>query len=150
MNVKQISIFLENKPGTLHDIVETLLSNDIHIKSFTAVDLGGITVLRIIVDNILWTASILKNFGCTASFTEVILINIAGVAGGLTRVLDILKHNQINIEHVYPLMGRKSRSINAEEYSLYMIFEVNDVVKAAEVLTQQGIKITNQEELAAL
>ncbi len=150
MNVKQISIFIENRPGTLHDIVETLSSSDIHIKSFTAANIGGITVLRLIVDNILWTASILKNSGCTAAFTEVVLIDIAGVAGGLSRVLDILKRADINIEHIYPLMGRKPTSTNADSHSPYMVFEVNDAGKAAEALTRQGVKVTNQEELAAL
>ena len=151
MNVKQISIFIENKPGTLYDIVETLEANDIHIKSFTAAENGELTELRLLVDNILWTASILKNSGCKAAFIEVLLIDLAKAAGGLSRVLDVLKYASVNIVHVYPLMSAMNiKSSYWKGGTVYMIFEVDDVQKAAEALESSGITITTQEELAAL
>ena len=76
MNIKQVSIFIEHVPGTLYKVVKSLMENDIHIRAFSAAELGGIDVLRLIVDNILWTASHLKNLGYPATFTEVVIVSI--------------------------------------------------------------------------
>ena len=147
MNVRQITIFLEDKPGTLHDVIETLTEKNIHIRSFTAVDMGGVTILRLIVDNIVYAASILKGMGLQTSFTDVFVADIPDTESGLVEVLDILKRADVNIQHVYPIMSKNTiRLSNA----VHMVFEVSDNERAMIFLEQHEIRLLTQEELAAL
>ncbi len=142
MNVKQISIFIENRPGSLYEVVETLAENDIHIRAFTVMESGNITTLRLIIDNVLWASSILKNSGYNAAFSEVLVINIANVAGGLSRVLEAMNDAGINIEHIYSMTDKNISGV--------LVFEVDDVKKASGVLKDNGIKVITQEELYVL
>ena len=147
MNVRQITIFLEDKPGTLHDVIETLTENNIHIRSFTAVDMGGMTILRLIVDNIVYAASLLKGMGLQTSFTDVFVADIPDTESGLVEGLDILKSADVNIQHVYPIMSKNTiRLSNA----VHMVFEVSDNERAMRFLEQHEIRLLTQEELAAL
>ncbi|MBR4197109.1 MAG: hypothetical protein IKQ95_10455 [Synergistaceae bacterium] len=142
MNIKQVSIFIEHVPGTLHKVVKTLAENDIHIRAFSAVEFGGIDILRLIVDNILWTASHLKTLGYPATFKEVIAVSIPNTAERLCKVLEIMRNAGINIEYSYSLV--------LKNYSAGFIFEVDDSARAAEALTEAGIKVITQEELQTL
>ena len=147
MNVKQITIFLEDKPGTLHGIISTLNDKNIHIRGFTAVDIGGMTILRLIVNNVMWTAAALKDAGIPSTFTEVLVAEVAGGESGLVKLLDILKDANINIQHVYPILNENPIQFGQ---NVFMVFEVNDNAKAVDVLRQNGVKVLMQEELAEL
>ena len=147
MNVKQITIFLEDKPGTLHNVLKTLADNNIHLRAFTAVDMGGMTILRLIVDNILYTSSLLKNAGYPVTFTEVFVAEASDPDKGLLKVLDLLGDSGINIQHVYPITSKNSRWIGRE---IYMVFEVNNNARAMEILHSEGITLLTQEEIAEL
>ena len=147
MNIKQITIFLEDKPGTLHTALKTLAENNIHIRAFTAADMGGMTILRLIVDNIIYATSLLKNAGYTAIFTEVFVAEVTDPENGLLKVLDIVSDAGINVQHVYPITSKSSRWIGRE---IYMVFEVNDNARAMEMLHKEGIPLLTQEELAGL
>ena len=142
MNVKQVSIFIEHVPGTLHKVVKSLMENDIHIRAFSAAELGGIDVLRLIVDNILWTASHLKTLGYPATFTEVTVVSIPNSAERFCKVLEIMRDAGVNIEYSYSIVFRNSE--------VGFVFEVDDCARASEALTNAGIKVITQEELQTL
>ena len=142
MNVKQVSIFIEHVPGTLHNVVKTLMENDIHIRAFSAAELGGIDVLRLIVDNVLWTASHLKTLGYPATFTEVVAVSIFNSSDEFCHVLEVMKDAGINVEYAYSLPMRGA--------SVGIVFEVDNAEKAAESLKNAGIKVITQDELSAL
>lgn len=146
MSVKQISIFLEHKPGTLYDMTMTLADNDINIRALTVAETGEITLVRLIVDNFMWTATILKNAGYSAQFSDVVVARISNVPGGLNRVLEVLYNAKINVEHMYSIMnGIYSAGTNA-----YMAFETSDYAKASELLARSGITLISQGELSGL
>ena len=144
MNVKQVSIFLEHVPGSLYDVTATLTENDIHIRALSVAEVGGVVLLRLVVDNVLWTASILKNSGYPATFTEVVMVDIADVEGGLCRVLKVMKDAGVNVEYAYSLTGKNTLGSGG------VIFEVDDTQKAVDALNSNGIKVISQEELYAL
>ena len=147
MNIKQISIFLEDKPGTLHGVAELLAERGVHIRAMTAMEMGGMTILRLLVDNIIYTASILKEAGYPTTLTEVIVAEVKNAGGDLIKVLDAIKSAGVNIKHVYPIMSKNVRWIGQE---IYMVFEVGDYAKAAESMAAEGINVLTQEELSSL
>ena len=146
MSVKQISIFLEHKPGMLYDMAMTLADNDINIRALTVADNGDTALVRLIVDNFMWTATILKNAGYSAQFSDVVVAKISNVPGGLSRVLEVLYNAGINVKHMYSIINGKFSAGG----SAYMALETNECAKASELLARSGISLINQGELSGL
>ena len=144
VNVKQISIVLDNHPGRLVDVASVLAANSININAITVAESSDFAIVRIIVDNVLWTASILKRAGFASGFTDVIAIEISNAPGGLMKILQLMKAAGINIEYMYAVQCCKNPD------KACMIFRVNDNNTAAYILQAAGIKIFNQTELAEL
>ena len=147
VNVKQISILLDNldnHPGRLMNIVSVLTENDINIKAITLAEANNYTTVRIIVDNLLRTASILKRAGLASSFTDVMAMEVPNVPGGLINILKVMNVAGINVEYMYAVQSCKNSD------KVCMIFKLNDNETAAYILQAAGIKILSQSELAEL
>lgn len=144
MSVKQISVFLENRPGCLHDMTKALAEANIDLRGLSLAETSDFGIVRLIVDDVLGTANTLRNAGFVASMTEVLAVEVPNVPGGLNKVLEILDGTVINVEYMYAILGNKSSE------TAYMIFRVNDNDKAAFALNIAGIKILDSEELSAL
>ncbi|MBQ9321278.1 MAG: ACT domain-containing protein [Eubacterium sp.] len=144
MSVKQISVFMENKPGALLNMTTVLAENRIDIRAFTLAETSDFGIVRIIVDDVYRASTALKDMGFVYSITNVLGVVIPDVPGGLNQVLQILTEEGVNVEYMYAFQGGKN--INGA----YMIFKVADEKKAAAVLTGRGIKLVDQEELETL
>ena len=144
MSVKQISVFLENRPGCLHEMTKALADANIDLRGLSLAETSDFGIVRLIVDDVLGTANTLKDAGFVASMSEVLAVEVPNVPGGLNRVLEILSGTGINVEYMYAILGNKSSD------TAYMIFKVNDNEKAAFALNIAGVKILGAEELSAL
>ena len=144
MSVKQISVFLENRPGSLHEMTRVLAGNNIDLRGLSLAETSEFGIVRLIVDDVLGTATVLKDAGFISSLTDVLAVEVPNVPGGLNKVLEILDGAGVNIEYMYAILGNK-RSETA-----YMIFRVSDNEKAASALKNAGAKIMEPEELSAL
>ena len=144
MSVKQISVFLENRPGCLHEMTKALADNNIDMRGLSLAETSDFGIVRLIVDDVYGTANVLKSAGFIASITEVIAVEVPNVPGGLNKVLEILQGVNINVEYMYAILGNKKSE------SAYMIFRVNDNEAASDSLMKAGVKIMNQETLSAL
>ncbi|MBQ3646938.1 MAG: acetolactate synthase [Synergistaceae bacterium] len=144
MSVKQISVFLENKPGCLHEMTKVLADAKIDLRGLSLAETSEFGIVRLIVDDVLGTATVLKDAGFVSSLTDVIAVEVPNVPGGLNKVLEILHGEKINIEYMYAILGNKTSE------TAYMIFRVNDNSKATSALNNSGIKIMEQAEISAL
>ncbi|MBQ7154400.1 MAG: acetolactate synthase [Synergistaceae bacterium] len=144
MSVKQISVFLENRPGCLHEMTKALADANIDLRGLSLAETSDFGIVRLIVDDVLGTANTLKDSGFVASMSEVLAVEVPNIPGGLNRVLEILSGTGINVEYMYAILGNKSSE------TAYMIFKVNDNDKAAFALNIAGVKILEAEELSAL
>ena len=144
MSVKQISVFLENRPGCLHEMTKALAEAGIDLRGLSLAETSDFGIVRLIVDDVLGTANTLKEAGFVASLTDVLAVEVPNVPGGLNKVLEILDDAGINVEYMYAILGNKKSD------TAYMIFRVNDNNKASSALTGAGVKIMGAEELSAL
>ena len=144
MSIKQISVFLENKPGALHAMTEILAANQIDMRALSLAETEGFGIVRVIVDNLYEATTVLKDAGYVHSVTPVVGVAIPDTPGGLSRVLQVLGTAGINVEYMYAFLGGK----NAEH--AYMIFRVQDDKAAVAALTEQGIRSVDQDEIAQL
>ena len=144
MNIKQISVFLENKPGSLYGMTGVLAQHKIDMRAFSLAESSDFGIARIIVDDVYAAANVLKEAGYIYSLTPVLGVAIPDTPGGLNKVLQVLTDAKVNVEYMYAFLGGK----DAEH--AYMIFRVQDNAAAVAALATRGIQVVEQEEINQL
>ena len=143
MTVKQISVFLENKPGRLYELTKVLRENKIDMRALSIAETPDFGILRLIVDDSYKTACVLKDAGYICSITPVLAAEVADEAGGLEKILNILGENGINLEYTYAFITRKKGTA-------YMVFRVQDNDKAIEILSKNQVHLVCQDAFSEL
>ena len=141
MSVNQVSVFLENKPGTLNKLTEVLATNKINIRALSLAETSEFGIVRMIVNDVFEAVNVLKENNFVAILTPVLAYAIADEAGYLNALLNNFSDAQVNIEYMYAFAGRTRA---------YMIFRVNDTKKAEALLNSNGLKSLTQEDIAAV
>lgn len=144
MSLKQISVFLENKPGTLLSMTGLLAKNHIDMRALSIAETKDFGIVRMIVDDVYDTATVLKDAGFVHSLTPVLGVMIPDEPGGLNQVLQVLNEAAVNVEYMYAFLG------GADADHAYMIFRVQDGEAATAALTAHGIRLVDQDEVAGL
>lgn len=136
MNVRQLSVFIENKAGRVSEITDVLGTNDINIRGFSVSDTADFGIVRLVVDDPDGGAKALQDAGFTVKASEVLCINLPDHPGGLAGVLKIVSAAGVNIEYVYSLI------------STYVVINVADIDRALELLKDQPVELISQEDIA--
>ena len=144
MSIKQISVFVENRPGALYGLTGVLAQNQIDMRALNLSETSDFGIARIIASDVYKATTVLKDAGYVNSITPVLAVAIPDVPGGLNRVLQVLADAKENVEYMYAFLGGKD-----VDHS-YMIFRVADPEKAAKALSARGIKLVEQEEMENL
>ena len=107
MFIKQISVFMENRPGRLAEITKVLSDNDIDVRAINIADTTDYGILRMIVNDEVKAEKVLRENNMTASVTDVIAISIPDTVGAFSTVINLLKDKGISIEYIYSFIGEK-------------------------------------------
>ena len=113
MIVKQLSIFIENKAGSVGYITNLLGSNNINIRSLQIADSTDFGILRLIVDNGTKALELVKDNGYTAKLTDVISVVVPDKPNGLNDLLKILTDNNVEISYLYVFIGKNNLGAEA-------------------------------------
>ena len=140
MLIKQISIFVENKPGRLNSITKPLKDNDIDIRALSIADTKDFGILRLIVNKPELACEVLKGADCTVSITNVIAIGINDKPGGLADAMDCLYRANISVEYMYAFITKTSDQA-------YVILRVENNDKALEALQDENFTILTGKEV---
>jgi len=140
MNVRQISVFLENRAGELADVTNVLAENSIDLRALSIAESTNYGVLRLIVDDAEKATEILLAHGNVLSMTPVLVIAVPDHPGGVAPVLATLAEGNLDIEYMYSLFTHK-------EGQAYMVFRVTDEEKFVSLLKAHGITPCTSEEL---
>jgi hypothetical protein len=138
MQVKQISVFLENKKGRLAEVTAVLGNNNISIKALSLADTSEFGMLRMIVTDPDRCTAVLKKNGFVVQETPVAAIEVEDKPGGLRKILELLDSNSLNVEYMYATVERKQNKA-------VVIFKVDDREKTEKVLKEAGIALAGQE-----
>ncbi|MBO4457586.1 MAG: acetolactate synthase [Butyrivibrio sp.] len=144
MSVMQISVFLENKPGTLKKMTSVLAAHKIDLRATSLAETKDFGIARLVVDDALSAVNTLKENNFVASLTPVLAMEISDETGGLDQLLTYFDEAKVNIEYMYAFSGGS----NAKH--AYMIFRVSDTNAAEAKLAGKGIKMLTQEDLAQI
>lgn len=140
---EQISIFIENKEGRLAEVTAILRDAGVNIRALSLADTTDFGVLRLIVNNNEKATAALRSQGFTVGKTRVLAVEVNDVPGGLNQVLDPLSEQGVNVEYMYAFANPQCKNA-------IMIFRFDDIEKAKAVLTEQGIKVIDKEEISNL
>ncbi len=141
MSVNQVSVFLENKPGTLKKLTKVLAAHKINIRALSLAETSEFGIVRMLVNDVFEATNVLKENNFVASLAPVLAYAIADEAGDLDNLLEKFSAADINIEYMYAFAGKERA---------YMIFRVNDTKEAEALLKSKGLKSLTQEEIAAV
>ena len=140
MRIRQISIFLENKPGQLSVICRALADADINIATLSLADTSDFGIVRMIVDDHERAKQILSERGHIVNVREVIAVCVPDRPGGMAEVMQVLDAAQTDIEYSYAFAFHKG-----EKAVLVFSFDDND--KAESALKEAGLTTLGEGEL---
>ena len=140
MKLKQLSLFLENKPGALSAPVRILARANINILTLSIAEAQQYGILRLIVRDWQRAKKLLEKHGLVVRVTDVLAIEVADQPGGLAEVLEALEQASINLEYMYAFtLKRDSKGA--------LLFRFDDPDKAIEVLRKKKINVLGSAQL---
>ena len=140
MTVKQISVFLENKPGKLADFTDVLSGNDIDMRALSLAEAVDFGIARIIVTDVYNASTVLKDAGYIFSVTKVLAVEMPDTPGSLSKVIRVLGDGGVNLEYMYAFTSKKKGTA-------YTVLRVEDNETAVELLRKAGYRLVCQDEL---
>lgn len=140
MEIKQISVFLENKPGRLAHVAEVLRDNTINIRALTIADTSDFGILRMIVNKPETALEVLKKAGFTVKINDVIAVEMSDNVGIFYNIMKLCDEQKLNVEYTYSFVEQSTnRAI------LFLRFE--DTKAAIDVFKKNGYKLLSNEEV---
>lgn len=138
MAITQLSVFLDNVPGTLCKAVSAISGAGINIRALSVADTRDFGIMRLIVPDAEKAKEALDEY--TAAETQVIAVRMDDRTGALKEILKVLEKDGINIEYVYAFAA-------STPGSAYVVLRVNDNEEAEAILAQNGIRTLCDEDL---
>ena len=140
MKIKQLSIFLQNRMGSLSKPLEVLSENDINIRAMCMADTSEFGILRLVVDNPEKGKEALEENNFLVKMTEIIGVEMNDAPGGLTSVLKIIKDNNIDLEYLYAFTHDKADKA-------ILLLHTDDIDSLIDVLSENNVTLTSAEEV---
>ena len=140
MGIRQLSVFVENKKGSLHEITDVLAKAGVDLRSMCIADTSDYGIVRIIADDPIRAQKALAEACHTASIRTITAFAVPDQPGGLAKVLSLLEENGVNIEYLYAL-------ITTCADKAYTVMRTDDTEKAEAILTANGIELLDEEHI---
>jgi len=140
--IRQISVFLDNKPGSLAKMARILADKGINLRALSLTETRDFGTARIVV---------LDPDDCMAALkgeyhfieTDVLAIEVADKPGGMADVLEIIDGEHLNVEYIYSMVRTKAGLA-------VVVLRVNDPAKACAALKAKGVKLLTLKDIASL
>jgi hypothetical protein len=143
MSLKQLTIFVENKQGTLVNITDVLAKNNVNMRALSIADTQDFGILRLIVDNNDVATKALQDAGYLIKMTDVVGVKIGDQPGKLSKALEVLDEADINMEYLYAFMART-------EKHAYVVLRVADNDAAEKALEAAGFHMITDADVDKL
>ena len=143
MAIKQLTVFVENRQGTLVTVTDTLSKHNINLRALSIAETQDFGILRLIVDDEETAQKVLAQEGYLIKITDVVGVKIGDAPGKLSEALHIIADNNINIDYLYAFMART-------EKHAYVVIRVEDNEAAEKALEDAGFHIMTNADINKL
>jgi hypothetical protein len=124
---KQVTVFLENKPGRLANVLSALAREKVNITALSVMDRHEHSVLRLVADDPAKMAQIIQGLNTPSTESDVLLVELKNQPGALAHVCEVLAAEHINVDYAYCSSGGRNGRV-------YGVFKVSNTDKAMRVL----------------
>lgn len=139
--VRQFSVFLQNKVGALMEVVKLLNEHSILVLALSILDTSETSIVRIIVSDPDHVEELFKQRDIAYSVCDVLVVELREGANDLVKVLSSLLKAEVNVFFSYPLLTRpRGRAVLA--------MHLDDIECASVVLRGDGFVLLTQEDLS--
>lgn len=143
MAIKQLSIFVENREGTLVTVTDAIAKAGVDIRAMSVADTNDFGIFRLIVTDIAKAKQALDDANAFVSVTEVVAVALEDKPGALAKVVKILADHNINIEYMYAF-------ITVSKQFAYVVLRVENNAETEAILQENGIALVTEEDMAKL
>ena len=143
MAIKQLTVFVQNKKGTVVEVTDILSKNGINLRALSVAETQDFGILRLIVSDEKAAEAVLAESGYIIKVIDVVGVKIGDEPGKLTAALDVLDKADINVEYLYAFMART-------EKHAYVVLRVEDNAVAEAALTGAGFKMISEADINKL
>ena len=140
MNITQLSIFLENKPGHLQNALKALADNNFNIHTLTIAEAADFGIVRMIVQDAENAYKVLKDNHFTCSLTDVLAVELDDTPGSLFKALEAFRSKNLNIEYMYAFTEKRGGKA-------VMIFRFEDIEAAKSALAESDYNIVKRIDI---
>lgn len=141
MTVHQLSVFIENKSGTLVKVFNLLKDEGIQLIASTIADTAEYGICRIICSEPTKAYEVLKNAGVAVSLCEVFAIELDDEPGRAADAIGIFSEKNISIAYLYSFL------LNGKGV---LIFRTDNAEKAREAIAENNLKVIPEKDLSRL
>ncbi|HIV53303.1 MAG TPA: ACT domain-containing protein [Candidatus Mediterraneibacter norwichensis] len=138
--IKQISVFVENQPGSMMRVTSVLTESHVNIRAISTFDTPEFGILRLVVDDPAKAKESLTQKGFVTRVNDVIGAELKDEKGNLNQMFKILADGEINVNYIYSFVIR-------EEKAPVIVFHTDDFQKAEQVLKEAEVKLVEESEL---
>ena len=143
MAIKQLTVFVQNKKGTVVSVTDILSKNNINLRALSIAETQDFGILRLIVNDEKTAEKVLSENGYLIKVIDVIGVKIGDEPGKLSEALNVLDKADINVEYLYAFMART-------EKHAYVVLRVEDNSVAEAALTGAGFKMISESDINKL
>ena len=141
MTTQQLSIFLENKPGQLVRVTQTLKEAQIDIRAMSLADTKDFGIVRMIVSDTDKAQEVMRENGFMSTITKVMCIAMDDHPGGLSKITELMAQAEVNIDYLYACITEIGKNA-------YIVMHVDKEATAEKVLQEAGIKMVSTADIA--
>jgi len=143
MAIKQLTVFVPNRKGTIVEVTDILAKNNINIRALSIAETEDFGILRLIVNDENAAEKVLGEHDYLIKVIDIVGVKIGDAPGKLTEALDVLDKADINVEYLYAFMART-------EKHAYVVLRVEDNEVAEKDLTNAGFKLITEADICKL
>ncbi|MBO5309066.1 MAG: ACT domain-containing protein [Lentisphaeria bacterium] len=142
MLVKQLSLFIENRPGTLSSVCKVLKDNNLNIRTLSLADTQKFGILRLLLPEHAKAKEVLEKAGFVVNEADVLALKVPDYAGGLADLLSIIDKYELQVEYMYAFAtGKDNSAVN--------VFRFENPEEAIAKLKNEPVTIFTTGELFA-
>ena len=143
MAIKQLTVFVQNKQGTVASVTDTLSRNGINLRALSIAETQDFGILRLIVSDEATAERVLGDGGYLIKVIDVVGVKIGDEPGKLSEALSVLDKAGINVEYLYAFMART-------EKHAYVVLRVEDNTAAEAALLAAGFRMITEADVKKL
>jgi hypothetical protein len=139
MIIKQLSIFLENRTGSLTGVTQLLGQAGINLSAFSLADSSDFGILRVILSEPEKAKDLLTAKGFTVTLSDVVCLFVPNTPGTLSEALILLAENNVAIDYMYAFAWKDDLA--------RVVIKADDSKRCIEVLQRSNLQLAKASEL---